>query len=169
MTARVFLDRSRKVPLEGRPLLVDWHVLLHVGMKAVERGTADTPWLSSIMWTGISPKGRFLRPLLFDFPMLRRWLEVEPVKATTYMRDGYGFLEAPRDVEEALAMLSTNDCYSTGLESHRLTQDQCVLSSAGGEWAVGTCRDCLRALLWYFPKDGDPREWPFYDQTVTAV
>ena len=65
--------------------------------------------------------------------------------------------------------MSTNDCYAEGLESHRLTHDQCVLSSTEGEWAVGTCRDCLRALLWHFPKDGDPREWPFYDQTVTAV
>jgi len=122
------------------------------------------------MWAKINPRGRFLRPVLFDFPLLRRWLDVEPAKAMAYMRDGYGFLEAPRDVDEALSMLARDDCYTAGLRSHRLTHEQRICrADAGqwgaGQWVVGTCRDCLRAVLWLFPDDGEFREWPFYDQS----
>lgn len=171
MRTRVFLDRSRKVRLEGRPLYVDWSELLYVGMAATDSAQCG-PFLSSTMWINIYPLGRFLRPVLFDFPLLRRWLEVEPSKAMDYMRDGFGFLEAPRDVDEALAMLARDDCYAAGLGSHRLAAERRIFRTeasrwgAGGQWVVGTCNDCLRATLWFFPDEGDPREWPFYDQTV---
>ncbi len=166
MTQRAFLDRSRKLPLQDRPLVVDWATLLHVGMAATARTGADAPWLSSTMWANIAPRGRFLRPVLFDYPLLRRWLDVEPSKAMAYMRDGYGFLEAPRNVAEALSMLAIKDCYAAGLRSHRLTCERDIHRGEAGQWVVGTCRDCLRATLWLFPDDGEPREWPFYDQSV---
>lgn len=166
MTTRKFLDRSRSLRLDGQPLQVDWELLLRVGVTAVERGYATDPWLESTMWTTIAPRGRFRRPLLFDFPLLRRWLDVEPANAVAYMREGFGPSEAPRNVEEALGMLASSDCYSAGLGSHHTIQVQDVDLVPTGEWFVGTCHDCFRALLWFSGADGQTRQWPFYNQTI---
>lgn len=163
---RKYLDRGRKIALEGRPIDPDWMTLLGAGRSAVQRGSADTcRYLSEVMWEGILPF-RLPRPAAFDYPLMRRWLHLDEQAATTYLRRQWGMARAPEDTAEALSMMNGIGCLAAGLGSHRLTADRFTLPDpyVGGTWIVGPCRDCQRALLWFFPSDGSShRSWEFYD------
>ncbi|MGP5099688.1 hypothetical protein ACTXJ1_16865 [Brachybacterium alimentarium] len=53
---RKYLDRGRKIELEGRPFKVDWSTLLGAGRSAVQKGRADeAAFLSEFMWEGVNP------------------------------------------------------------------------------------------------------------------
>ncbi|MDN5685845.1 MAG: hypothetical protein L0G94_04065 [Brachybacterium sp.] len=164
---RKYLDRGRRIRLEGRPMDPDWMALLGAGRNAVLEGRADeAPFLSDVMWEGVSGFPRFPRAAAFDHPLIREWLHVDERAATAYLRQQWGMVRAPEDATEALSMMDSASCLIAGLGSHRLTADRFALPdpAEGGTWVAGPCRDCQRALLWFFPDDGSlPRVWQFYD------
>ncbi|MGO1699603.1 MAG: hypothetical protein ACTHZD_14745 [Micrococcaceae bacterium] len=162
---RKFLDKQRSIPLNGQPLEPDWLVLLTVGQKAVLNGTAETtPFLDAVMWRGINPRGVQPRPASLNNHLMRQWVDAETDTATEFLREQWGMIRAPETREEAHGMLSTPDCFTAGLGSHRLTAEHYLIHDETDAWAVGHCRDCVRALLWRFPLvSGRPRTWQFYD------
>lgn len=164
---RKYLDRGRRIRLEGRPFGADWWELLGAGRSAVISGRADAcRYLDEVMWEDIVSYAHFPRPAAFDYPLMREWLHVDERAATTHLRQHWGMARALEDAAEALTMMDSVDCLTAGLGSHRLTADRFALPdpAEGGTWLAGPCRDCQRALLWFFPDDGSlPRVWQFYD------
>lgn len=164
---RKYLDRGRKIQLEGRPIEPDWSLLLGAGRSAVQKGSADAcRYLSEVMWEDVLPDFRHPRAAAFDYPLMRQWLYIDERAATAYLREQWGMARAPEDTAEALSMMDDIDCLVAGLGSHRLTADKFTLPDpyVGGTWISGPCRDCHRALLWFFPSDGcRHRAWEFYD------
>lgn len=170
-TARKFLDRGRRVPLEGRPLSPDWDQLLYLGMRAVEKGRADdSPYLSAVMFEDIYELGRFSKPAPFDNELLRQWLDADEGAAVVFIRQQLGNVRAPDTGAEAREILGRHDCLSDALGTHRLTTEQAVWRANDVTWAVGWCSDCVRALLWRFDEGEAPvTTWPFYDHESSAL
>lgn len=163
---RNYLDRGRRIWLEGRPTEVDWTALLGVGRNA-GRGASPAPGaprrpLDPEMWEG-SGMPYFPRPVLFDFPVLREWIALEEQEATSYMRSGFGFLRAPEDAAEALEMLSVSSCLARET-SHGYGYTRAHLQDDEVLWAVALCKDCGRALLQAHWDEDEGCQWDFYDQ-----
>lgn len=161
---RKYLDRSRQIPLQGRPIVPDWFALLHMGQRTVSDGrAATTPYLETVMWERISEQAHQLKPATFDPDMVAQWVAVDEKRACDTLREQWGMARAPESADEALAFISTPDCITAELGSHRLTAAQAMWDYDDGEWAVGHCRDCTQPLLWFFPPDGSVTTWPFYE------
>lgn len=165
---RKYLDKKRRVPLDGRPIEPDWYNLLHVGIRAVEKGWADkAPYLEEVMWEGIYEPGISPQPAAFSNPLLREWLRVDETAATSFLRDQWNNLRAPETAAEALEKLASPDCLESGLGGHRLRVAHDVRETPAGTWAIGWCTDCAQVLLWFFPEDEEGyRSWPFFDHEM---
>ncbi len=121
------------------------------------------------MWTGIARRGRFARPVLFDHPLLRRWLAVEPTRCMDYLRAEWGNLRAPDHPEEALALLARPGCFAAGLGEHRIASEHALHEDGWAFWIVGSCHDCHQAILQCHDQDDDfMRSWPFYDHEAVG-
>lgn len=164
---RTYLDRGRKLWLQGRPVGPDWMALLRAGSNEVRRnspapGPGARP-LDRTMWETEGAGVYFPRPVLLDFPLLREWIALEEEEATSYLRLCWGTMRAPEDRPEALEMLSRPSCSTRG-EQHWLSFAMESLEDSHGVWAVGVCKDCRRAILQcHGATDDGPVEWELYD------
>lgn len=167
---RKYLDRKRRVPLNGRPIEPNWFNLLHKGFHAVENGWAEkAPYLSDVMWQGVDQQGISAQPAAFSNPLLREWLLVDEEEATTFLRNQWNNLRAPETAAEALEILASPDCLESGLGGHRLRVEHSAWETPAGTWAIGWCTDCAQVLLWLFTEDeGGCRSWPFYDHEMAG-
>ncbi|SLN05208.1 hypothetical protein FM103_19375 [Corynebacterium xerosis] len=166
---RKYLDRGRKIELEGRPFEVDWMTLLGAGRSAVQRGRADeAAFLSEVMWEDVDPAVVTHRPAALDYPLMRRWLDVHEDEAIDYLMDEWGLAfdePAPENAGQANELLELEDCITAGRGAHMLSAYQRSVPEGTGTWFVGYCSDCLRAILmWIDDADLSSRWWPFYDQ-----
>ncbi len=136
---------------------------------ARHRDSASGTFLETVMWTGIARRGRFARPVLFDHPLLRRWLAVEPTRCMDYLRAEWGNLRAPDHPEEALALLARPGCFAAGLGEHRIASEHALHDGGWAFWIVGACPDCHQAILQCHDQDDDfMRSWPFYDHEAVG-
>lgn len=171
---RKYLDRGREIELEGRPYEVDWVTLLGAGRSAVQRGRADgAAFLSEVMWEDVNPAVVTPRPAALDYPLMRRWLDVNEQEAIAYLGDGWGGAlnePQPETATEARALLARPYCAPKENWQHFMYSVKFQLHDGPLEWDVGYCHDCLRALLML---DDDTtnttRWWPFYDHEEPGV
>lgn len=170
--ARKYLDRGRRIWLEGRPTEVDWMTLLGVGRTMV-RGATPAPAaprrpLEPVMWEG-SGTPYLPRPVLFDFPVLREWIALEEGDAVSYLRSELGPEHAPETGVAALEAMARQSCHEDN-RVHSTHPMKCGLDDDEGTWMVGVCRVCLRGVLalhaGWPPADEEYQEWDFYDQEV---
>lgn len=161
------LDGGRLIRLEGRPVEPDWLTLLGAGRNAVQKGrAAAASFLSEVMWEGVDREVVTPRPAALDYPLMRRWLEVNEQEAITYLCDGWGYAldePEPETATEALAILNRPLCAPQG---HRMLTTKLSLPDDGSlDWNVGYCSDCLRAVLLLTDDTNDSTQWwVFYDQ-----
>lgn len=166
---RKYLDRGRKIELEGRPYEVDWVTLLGAGRAAVQRGRADeTAFLSEVMWEGVDSSVVTPRPAALDYPLMRRWLDLNEQEAIDYLCDGWGYAlyqPKPETADQARALLDRPRCATKERWQHFMYSVELKVKDGPLEWYAGYCNDCQWAMLML---DDDlakqPRWWPFYDQ-----
>ncbi|MEE1616989.1 hypothetical protein [Brachybacterium sp. J153] len=162
-----YVDREQLIRLEGRPIEPDWMTLLGAGRNAVQKcRAAAAPFLSEVMWEDVDRAVVTPRPAALDYPLMRRWLEVNEQEAIAYLCDGWGYAldePEPETATDAQAILSRPLCAPQG---HRMLTTKLSLPDDGPlAWNVGYCPDCLRAvLLLSDDTDDSARCWVFYDQ-----
>ena len=162
---RKYLDRGREIALEGRPVVPDWKLLLRLGRRAVKKRRGDAgEFLDEVMWRGVA-RPRTLRPAVMDYPLMRRWLDVEERDAVAYLRRHWGMVRVPSYRAGALAILDHPGCGAEGYGHRILASRRKQTDRHGIYWSVGFCGDCFQSLLLrYDGRDGTAQDWPFYDQ-----
>lgn len=169
---RKYLDRGRRVALEGRPYAVDWWDLVGLGLAKGRDGRADdAPFLSEVMWEGVSGLPRFPRPALLDHPFLRPALDRREEETMAYLTEQWSKAWVDplrRDASEVRELLDRPDCLTAGVGAHYMTGYGASISEGLSTWYTGFCARCMRAVLLRIDPD-DPEElwvkaWPFYDQ-----
>lgn len=171
---RTYLDRGEKIRLEGRPLEVDWPILLGLG-RHMRRGStpalgARRPLLVPAAWED-EGLPYLPRPVAFDFPVLREWIGLESSDAVSYLRSVLGPDHAPWGAIEALDAMDRESCAADG-SYHRAYPMKQTIDTDEGTWMVGVCGLCLRAIVGLhvdLPLDEvwwD--EWDLYEQEVAS-
>lgn len=166
---RKYLDRGRRIALDGRPYRVEWLTLLDLGRQAVKQGRdGSAPTLAAVMWEGITSLSTSPRPALFDHPLLRSALAVREGETMAYLTEQWrnAWVSAlPRDADEARELLSLPSCGEGRLAAHLMTAYAARLPEGEVTWYAGFCERCMRAMLL---RINDERFsvtwWPFYDQ-----
>ena len=166
---RKYLDRGRRIALEGRPYRVEWLSLLGFGRLAVQNGRADeAPFLSEVMWEGCSSVSPTPRPALFDHPFLRSALAVREEETLAYLSQQWSdawVSSLPRNADEALELLSRPSCYDGSQSAHLMTAYGARLPEWEVTWYAGFCERCMRAMLLRINDETfSVSWWPFYDQ-----
>lgn len=164
---RKYLDRGRRIRLEGRPMEPDWLTLLGAGREAVREGTADScRYLDEVMWEGVDPMMVTPRPALFDHPFLRSALDTREEVAVEYLHgqwDRAWVDPLPDSAAEIRDMLELPDCAKRS-RSHLMTAYGAKLPEGTVTWYAGYCAACMRAMLLRIDDDAfTVRWWPFYD------
>lgn len=165
---RKYLDRGRRIALEGRPYEVEWLSLLGMGLSKARDGRADTvPFLSEVMWEGIylSPTPR---SALLDHPFLRSALDRREEETMAYLTEQWTkawIKPLPRDAAEVWELLDRPDCITAGEGAHYMTGSGSTISEGLVTWYTGFCARCMRAILLRIdPEEFSVKSWPFYDQ-----
>lgn len=166
---RKYLDRGRRIALEGRPYRVEWLNLLGFGRLAVNEGRdASAPTLAEVMWEGIISVSPFLRPALLDHPFLRSALAVREEETLAYLTEQWRAAwvsPLPRDADEARELLSRPSCGGVGRAAHLMTAYAAWLPEGEVTWYAGFCERCMRAMLLRINNETfSVTWWPFYDQ-----
>lgn len=165
---RKYLDRGRRIALEGRPFDVEWLTLLGCGRSAVQKGRADdAPFLSEVMWEGISLPPT-PRPAVLDHPFLRSALDRREDETMAYLTEQWSNAwvdPLPRDAAEARALLDRPDCITAGNGAHLMTAFAAKIPDEESTWYTGLCAHCMRAMLLRVDDAAfSVKWWPFYDQ-----
>jgi len=166
---RKYLDRGRRIALEGRPYRVEWLTLLSLGRRAVKQGRdGSAPTLAAVMWEGMTALSPTHRPALLDHPFLRSALAAREEMTLAYLteqwRDAW-VSPLPRDADEALALLSRPSCGEGGRAAHLMTAYAARLPEGEVTWYAGFCEHCMRAMLLRINDETFAVTWwPFYDQ-----
>ena len=166
---RKYLDRGRRIALEGRPYEVEWFELLGLGRLAAQNGRANSaPFLSEVMWEGVSSVPPFPRPVLLDHPFLRSALDRREDETMSYLTEQWStaWVEPlPQDADEARGILDRPDCLTAGSGAHLMTAYGAQLPEGTLTWYTGFCAHCMRAMLLRIDDaTASTKWWPFYDQ-----
>ena len=164
---RKYMDRGRRIALEGRPCEVEWMTLLGNGRSAVVNGRADdAPFLDEVMWEGIylSPTPR---PAALDHPFLRSVLDRREDEAIAYLTERWSLAwvdPLPQNAAAVREALDLPDCAAAG-STHLMTGFGAKLPDGPDTWYTGYCIHCMRAMLMQANTEAfSVKWWPFYDQ-----